>query len=422
MNDEFTGKHLLAGKIRAVSFSLLGFFLIFMTWVGGYSYISLPVAVLIITEIFFNQPYRFILKRVNLNRLQYYEMATDIICITWITYYMGGDEVSFMALAYAAVILWAGSASTPKAVFFASSLSSVLFSLVIAGENLGFLPEVSYYGGVVPLAHIAGIVAGNVSFFFALGYFSAISAGMIRKAEKEKYEEVIRYTHKLKATSYLVGYTTHDAVNHLANISGYAGLLAEEKGLSGEVSGMIRSIGELAAKGTALLARLMRFSRNDETMEKVDVNSALEDAIGLTGPFTRYSKIVFKKELSDGLPSVSAQKIRLQEVFTALILNSYEALKGEGEVLIRTFLSAGRDKICIMFSDNGEGMREEDLARVRTGEIFFKGSGDGKKAALGLVTSREIVRGFSGTIDITSSPGKGVKVEIELPIIQEEKE
>ena len=413
-------KYNLAGRIRVISFSLLGIFLLVLGAIGGYSYINISLAVLIVVEIFVNQPHKFFIDRVNLHRLQYYQMATDIVCISWITYYMGGVEVPMMSLAYCAVILWAGAVSTHGAVFFAASLSSVLFSSVIILESFGLLPVVTYYGYKLPPPQAAAFAAGNVAFFFAFGYFSAIASKLIMSAEKEKFRGSLKHEHRFRAASYLAGYTVHDAVNYLANIRGYADILTG-KNLSDDETDILRSIGSLAAKSTEILSRLMKFSRKPaEKTELVDVNGAIEDALDLTRPLIRYSKISVKKMLDADVPGVQGERELLQEVFTALILNAYEAVTGKGELEITTAAIDGGRKVKVTFRDTGIGMDERGVRMVKSGEMFFRDDGTGRKVGLGLVTAREIINKHSGEMDVQSVPGKGTRFEIYLPVIPEE--
>jgi hypothetical protein len=109
---ELLQKYKFAGKIRLISFSLLFFYLLLIKYTGGYSYINVTFFAVIFFETILNQPYNFITQRVNIYRFQYFQMAADIIAISWMVYYMGGIEAPVVTLAYYAVILWAGVVSS----------------------------------------------------------------------------------------------------------------------------------------------------------------------------------------------------------------------------------------------------------------------------------------------------------------------
>jgi CheY-like chemotaxis protein len=71
------------------------------------------------------------------------------------------------------------------------------------------------------------------------------------------------------------------------------------------------------------------------------------------------------------------------------------------------------DYVVVSVSDTGTGMKQETLARAF--EPFFTTKEAGRGSGLGL----SIVHGFAvqseGTVQITSSPGKGTKVDLWLP-------
>ena len=62
--------------------------------------------------------------------------------------------------------------------------------------------------------------------------------------------------------------------------------------------------------------------------------------------------------------------------------------------------------------DRGVGIEADDLARVFDPFFTTRRTGTG----LGLAISRRIIEGLGGTISVTSRPGHGTDVRIELPL------
>lgn len=418
---ELLRKYRFAGKIRLISFSLLFFYLLLIKYAGGYSYINAAFFAVFFFEIIVNQPYKFIIQRVNIYRFQYFQMAADIIAISWMVYYMGAIEALVVTLAYYAVILWAGVVSSTPAVFFAVGLTTLLFSLVVILEYYGLLPFTGHYHDKMPTLQMLSVLMGNVSFFFAFGYFSARAALVIKFLQRKKYEDLLKHEHKFRAIGHLIEYTAHDALNHLASIRGYAKILSNKKNEAADEEEIARSIEALAQKSMNLLSRLMYFSKKSISVSKpVSINKVIEDAIELTLPLVRYSKITIKKRLDPANPLVMGDKDRLQEIFVALILNTYEAMPGKGTLAIATALADKHDSIKIDISDTGGGIQPQDLRRIRDGEPFFTTREAKMKLGLGLVTTCEIVAKHKGTIDIQSTMGKGTVFVIQLPVLQKD--
>jgi signal transduction histidine kinase len=417
---ELLRKYRFAGKIRLISFSLLFFYLLLIKCTGGYSYINAAFFAVIVFETILNQPYDFIIQRVNIYRFQYYQMTVDIIAISWMVYHMGGIETPVVTLAYYAVILWAGVVSSTHAVFFSVGLTTLLFSLVVILEYSGFLPFTGYSHYKMPTLQMISILTGNIAFFFAFGYFSARAALVIKSLQRKRYEDSLKHEHRLRAIGHLVDYTAHDVVNHLANISGYTVLLRKKNGAPDEEE-MVKSIGALTQESTNLLSRLMHFSKKPSTLlEPVSINGAIQDAIELILPLVRYSKITIEKRLDPANPLVVGEKDRLQEIFVALILNAYEAMPGKGTLVISTAFADKQDSIKIVVSDTGSGIQTQDMSRIRNRELFFTTKEGERKLGLGLVTAYEAVARHGGTIDIQSTAGKGTAFVIQLPVLQKE--
>ena len=72
--------------------------------------------------------------------------------------------------------------------------------------------------------------------------------------------------------------------------------------------------------------------------------------------------------------------------------------------------------VVIKISDNGCGIKEEDLDKVKT--KFFKANYTKRGSGIGLAVADEIVRFHSGKLNIESVENKGTSVEIMLPILE----
>ena len=83
----------------------------------------------------------------------------------------------------------------------------------------------------------------------------------------------------------------------------------------------------------------------------------------------------------------------------------------QADVELKTTM-VSRDRLAIIVRDCGIGIAPADLARVFEPYFTTKRTGTG----LGLAIARNIVDGLGGTIGITSQPGIGTEIRIELPV------
>ena len=418
---ELIQKYRLAGRIRFISSSLLFAFLLLMKFMGGYSYINPALSALIVVEALMNQPYPFFLNRVGLHRFQYYQMATDIIAISWVLYYLGGIEAPVVIMAYCAVILWAGVVAGTGAVIFAVITSSFLLSSVVLLELFGMLPRISFLQHSMTTPQMFSLLIGSISFLFAFGYFSARSSGMIKLLQRKRQEESLKNTHRLMATGYLIGETAHDIRGCLGVIRGGVQVLLDTGNRSDEEKEFLKVIEDSERKGTGIVNRLARFSQKPKKeFVPVSVHAVIEDALELTGPLVKCSKMSVEKKFEENIPFIVADKDQMQEVFVAIILNSLDSVthKPEGGALtIKTEHLKDKKLVEIMFADTGIGVKQDDLKRV--GEPFFSTKGPEEVSGLGLATAFDIIERHHGKIHIKSKLGEGAAVIIQLPVKEE---
>jgi len=113
---------------------------------------------------------------------------------------------------------------------------------------------------------------------------------------------------------------------------------------------------------------------------------------------------------------IVADKTRLQQAMLNILLNSLNYTNPGGSVTI--YVGEGEDKVWIRISDTGIGIKKEDLNRVF--ERFFRVDKARSRAAggtgLGLPIAKEYIEAHGGTIEASSTLGKGTSMLITLPI------
>lgn len=403
IRSELIKKYRWAGKIRIISFFLLFVFLLLMKLIGGYSYLNPALFSLVLVEALLNQPYDFLVKRVTVYRLQFYQMLVDIIAISWVFYYLGGIEAPVVSLAYYAVILWAGVVVGTQAVLFAVVLSAFFMISIVLFEHFGVLSPVSFSNYTMPTTQVFGLLFGNIS--------------------RKRQEESLRYIHRLSATGYLMGQAAHDIEGCLAGVRGSAQVLQIMGSRNDEEKKFLKSIEELEQRAATLIHKLARFSREaKQEFTSIDMNAAIEDALELTQPLIRYSKMSLEKNFGQDTPLIIANKNQIQEVFVTLILNSLDSVSHKpqgGSLTIKTEYLKDKGVVEIIFTDTGTGIKPDDLKRI--GEPFFSTKRPDRGAGLGLATAYDIVERHNGKIEVRSKTGEGATFTIQLPITRYKK-
>lgn len=115
------------------------------------------------------------------------------------------------------------------------------------------------------------------------------------------------------------------------------------------------------------------------------------------------------------LPVVWGNADRLLLVFTNIIVNSFDAVSGQGNgrgTVAITSQCEG-EYVVTRFEDNGPGLNEEQVARAF--EPFYTTKDPGTGTGLGLWVAHRVIQQHRGTIEIQSYAGGGTVVTVKLP-------
>jgi signal transduction histidine kinase len=104
----------------------------------------------------------------------------------------------------------------------------------------------------------------------------------------------------------------------------------------------------------------------------------------------------------------------MSQVLVNLITNAIHALPGGGNITVTTKQKGTHVSLAVQ--DNGTGMTAEIKQKIF--EPFFTTKPVGQGTGLGLSVVLGIIESHQGSIKVTTSPGKGSKFEILLPVKQ----
>lgn len=145
----------------------------------------------------------------------------------------------------------------------------------------------------------------------------------------------------------------------------------------------------------------------------LDINMLLSDVEEECRPLVNSKKINFISNIDyDEELYLEGDYERLKQVLVNIIKNSIEAIKVKDDSYIEINSDIINDKIHIVIEDNGEGIKKEDLKKIK--EPFYTTKKDG--TGLGVTLSFEIIKAHNGTITYKSVYHKWTKVEIVLPL------
>ncbi|MDX9957470.1 MAG: ATP-binding protein [Spirochaetia bacterium] len=155
-----------------------------------------------------------------------------------------------------------------------------------------------------------------------------------------------------------------------------------------------------------------------------DVNQAILYACRLLKHAITLGTKHFTQDLTDALPPVRADRLKLTQVMVNILENAIQSLPSpDAAVSIRTFTEpvivedGSVPWVCVLVVDEGQGMDPHTLAAVF--DPFFTTKRDRGGTGLGMPVALGIVRELGGTIELRSSIGGGTTVLVRIPSCQE---
>jgi PAS domain S-box-containing protein len=238
--------------------------------------------------------------------------------------------------------------------------------------------------------------------------------------EEQRLLEQLIQSEKLAGVGILASGITHEINNPLSGIIGMAEVAMEEDDISA-IRNYLKDIltsGERIAEIVSGLRSYSRIAKNGE-LGSIDLNGVLEDSLKMVGLATKtYSVEVIKK--LQPLEKVEANAGEIQQVFTNLITNAFQAINttdGKAGVLTLSTCSL-RDSIEVRVSDNGTGIPQKYLTKIF--DPFFTTKKVGEGTGLGLNIVYRIVTKYRGTIEVESKEGLGTTFTLKFPIRRDE--
>ncbi len=217
---------------------------------------------------------------------------------------------------------------------------------------------------------------------------------------------------------------SHELRTPLTAIKGWAETLMIDGGGSPET--MKKGVGVIVNETERLsqmVEELLDFSRMQNghftlQMANMDILAELGDAVLIySDKARRESKEIIYNE-PEMLPIVFGDKNRIRQVFINVIDNAVKYSSAGDTVTIKAFEENG--KVIVSVADTGVGIKESDLAKVKT--KFYKANHTRRGSGIGLAVADEIVTMHGGSMDIASEgEGLGTTVTITLPTVDSTK-
>ncbi len=177
-----------------------------------------------------------------------------------------------------------------------------------------------------------------------------------------------------------------------------------------EINDLLGELEDSTSKISDLVRAIKEYSYMDQApVQDVDLTKGLENTLTIMAHKLKKG-VTIKRDYNPTPLLVNSYGSELNQVWTNIIDNAIDAMHGEGELRIRTFLEG--DCAVVEIGDSGPGIPPEIQPRIF--EPFFTTKEVGEGTGLGLDTTLRIVRKHRGSINVTSVPGD-TRFQVRLP-------
>jgi len=206
----------------------------------------------------------------------------------------------------------------------------------------------------------------------------------------------------------------HEIRNPLAALRGLTELLGRDvspQDRARYVTTMLESIDRL----NRLVEDLLVYSKpKSGTVSEVDLAQVIEETVAMARHGVGGRRVALHVSIAPGAPLVvMANRQRIGQVLTNLVLNGVQATPDDGQVTVSAGQRDGRAYISV---HNTGSFIPADVRRQLFVPFFTTKPGG---TGLGLAIARQIVTAFEGRIDVDSDPDAGTTFTIELPLARE---
>jgi len=230
--------------------------------------------------------------------------------------------------------------------------------------------------------------------------------------EEQRLQDQLVQSEKLAGIGILASGVAHEINNPLSGIIGMAEIALEEEDPFKKKDYLtdILTCGKRIADIVNGLRSYSRTAKKEE-LGAVDLQEILETSLKMVQLATKSAFVDVIKKYQP-IEKIKANPGEIQQVFTNLITNAFQAMNGKENKLTLSSRSL-KDFVEIKVGDNGVGISHQYVKKIF--DPFFTTKKMGEGTGLGLNIVYRIVTKYEGTIEVESTEGVGTLFTLKFP-------
>jgi signal transduction histidine kinase len=227
-----------------------------------------------------------------------------------------------------------------------------------------------------------------------------------------------------RAKSEFLANMSHEFRTPLNAIIGFAEILAasKSKGLDQETSDYINHIlvsGRHLNKLISSILDLCRLETGRWPIEPciLDYGAILSESIGMLAPEIAQKRLQVTVDADPGPSRIVSDPTALRQIVISILGNAVKFTPEDGKIAL-SLKHDPRGNAILVIADTGIGIATADLPRIF--DLFWQGDASLTKrfegVGVGLPLTKRLVEMLAGHIWVSSAPGHGTSVTVELPV------
>ncbi len=211
---------------------------------------------------------------------------------------------------------------------------------------------------------------------------------------------------------------SHELRTPLTAIKGWSETVAENLDDKQTAKKGMKVISEETGRLSDMVEELLDFSRMQGgrfylNKENMDLFAELTDAVIIYSEKARLENKTILYDEPQSVVTIYGDRNRIRQVFINIIDNAIKYSAEGGQIAVSVIID--KDEVTIAVEDDGCGIAENDLAKIKT--KFFKANNTVRGSGIGLAVADEIITAHGGSLEIKSELGKYTRAEITLPMV-----
>jgi len=354
------------------------------------------------------------------------QLAFDVTVLVCMLHYSGGADNPFIMLSVVHMAFAGMLLPLYKALAIGLFMGGLYAAMVLA-EAMGLVGHHPLFldqgaRGVTAYVHLWNSPAYTLGY---LGAYAMTGLGIIvlvhglvhriRRAEAERrhHVRVAQERERLARIGALVAGVAHTIRNPLHGVLSCVEMLGRRaEPADTRTAELVDLMAEGVSKIETVTSRLLTLARESRTAPApTDIAALVQDASQFAAMRAQVRDVPVSVDAVP-LPHLAVDAERLSEAIANVVDNAVDACVAGGSVAVRVS-DGGAGGVRIEIEDTGSGIADADLDRIF--DPFFTTKPVGEGTGLGLAITRQVVEDHGGSIAVTSRPGQGTTVAIDLP-------